>query len=179
MNWYEEKDEIDKQKKSGSGPQSVHRIDWIFEKPSFTVDGFDCSDVQQGQNGDCWFIAAVAAICSNPSLMHKICVERDEECGVYGFVFYRDGEWIWTVVDDNLYLNSKDWAALWDYYDPTGAKERKYKRNEQTGSDALYFASCKDQVGDISRRLFHSNWALERNLATVTRESVRESSRRL
>lgn len=30
--------------------------------------------------------------------MDKICVARDEECGVYGFVFFRDGEWISTVV---------------------------------------------------------------------------------
>ena len=27
---------------------------------------------------------------------------RDEECGVYGFVFFRDGEWISTVVDARM-----------------------------------------------------------------------------
>lgn len=127
------------------GPESIHRIDWIFDQPSFTVDGYSSSDVQQGANGDCWFIAAVASICSNPSLMEKICVERDEECGVYGFVFYRDGDWIWTVVDDNLYLKSPDFEVFGDDYDASGTKERKYKKNEQTGSDALYFASCADQ----------------------------------
>lgn len=127
------------------GPEAIHRIDWIFEDPHFTVDGFSSSDVQQGQNGDCWFIAAVASICSNPSLMEKICVERDEVCGVYGFVFYRDGEWTWTVVDDNLYLKKPDFEALGDAYDGSGAKERRYKKNEQTGSDALYFAACADQ----------------------------------
>ena len=77
--------------------------------------------------------------------MNKICVERNEDCGVYGFVFYRDGEWIWTVVDDNLYLRSSDFDALGDNYDPKGVKERKHKKNYQTGSDALYFASCADQ----------------------------------
>ncbi|KAF2258690.1 cysteine proteinase [Lojkania enalia] len=126
------------------GPQSVHRIDWIFEKPSFTVDGYSSSDVRQGANGDCWFLAAVATICSDPQLMDKVCVERDEECGVYGFVFYRDGEWIHTVVDDNLYLAAKDFDALGDTYDPNGTKEKKYRKNKQTGSDALYFASCVD-----------------------------------
>ncbi|KAF2786476.1 cysteine proteinase [Melanomma pulvis-pyrius CBS 109.77] len=130
---------------SSGGPGSVHRIDWIFETPSFTVDGYSSSDVQQGNNGDCWFIAAVATICSNPGLMDKICVEKDEECGIYGFVFYRDGEWIWTVVDDNLYLTEKDFDAWGDNYDPSGVKEKKYKKNRQTGSDALYFASCADQ----------------------------------
>ncbi|KAL6704034.1 hypothetical protein ACN47E_008798 [Coniothyrium glycines] len=130
---------------SDDGPGSVHRVDWIFEKPQFEVDGFSSSDVVQGSNGDCWFIAAVATICSNPALMHKVCVERDEECGVYGFMFYRDGEWIWTVVDDNLYLNYKDFDAYGDRYDPTGVKEKRYRKNNQTGSTALYFASCVDE----------------------------------
>lgn len=133
---------------STGGPGSVHRIDWIYENPSFTVDSFSSSDVKQGSNGDCWFIAALATICSNPSLMDKICVARDaecQECGVYGFVFYRDGEWTWTVVDDNLYLTHSDFDAYGDDYDPTGSKERKHRKNHQTGSDALYFASCADQ----------------------------------
>ena len=85
-------------------PETVHRVDYIFDDPSFLVDGFSSSDVQQGANGDCWWVAAVATLCSMPELMEKVCVERDAECGVYGFVFYRDGEWISTVVDDNLYL---------------------------------------------------------------------------
>jgi len=119
--------------------------DWIFENPSFTIDGFSSSDVKQGANGDCWFIAALATICSNPGLMDRICVERDEECGVYGFVFYRDGEWIWTVVDDNLYLRYSDFDAFGDDYDPTGVKEKNFKKNNQTGSDAIFFASCADQ----------------------------------
>lgn len=129
----------------GPNPGSVHRIDWIFDNPQFEVDGFHSSDVVQGANGDCWFIAAVATICSNPELMRKVCVEKDEECGVYGFVFYRDGEWIYTVVDDNLYLSNSDFDAYGDRYDPTGVKETKYKKNYQTGSEALYFASCSNE----------------------------------
>lgn len=85
-------------------PATAHRVDYIFDNPSFLVDGFSSSDVQQGANGDCWWVAAVATLCSMPDLMHKVCVARDAECGVYGFVFFRDGEWISTVVDDNLYL---------------------------------------------------------------------------
>lgn len=128
------------------GPGSVHRVDWIFENPQFAVDGFSSSDLKQGSSGDCWFIAAVSTICSNPALMEKICVARDEECGVYGFVFYRDGEWIWTVVDDNLYLVDCDFDATWgDRWDPRNTKEMKYKKNKQTGSEALYFASCDDE----------------------------------
>ena len=73
----------------GRQPECVHRVDWVFEEPSFTVDGFASSDVQQGSNGDCWWIAAVATLCSMEGLMEKVCVARDKDCGVYGFVFYR------------------------------------------------------------------------------------------
>jgi hypothetical protein len=128
-----------------SGPGAVHRVDWIFDNPHFDIDGFDSSDVVQGSSSDCWFIAAVASICSNPDLIKKVCVAKDEECGVYGFVFYRDGEWIWTLVDDNLYLTNSDFDAFGDRYDPTGTKEARYKKNNQTGSEALYFASCADE----------------------------------
>ncbi|PVH99308.1 cysteine proteinase [Periconia macrospinosa] len=123
-------------------PGSVHRVDWIFEKPSFTIDGFSGSDVKQGLNNDCWFLAALSSACSKPSLLEKICVDRDEACGVYGFVFYRDGEWISTVIDDNLYLTNEDFSGK---YDPIGEKHRKYKKKYQTNSDALLFAHCENE----------------------------------
>jgi hypothetical protein len=85
-------------------PPSIHRVDWIFDDPKFIIDDFSTTDVRQGSIGDCWWVAAVANICSMPELMRKICVARDAECGVYGFVFYRDGEWVSTIIDDNLYL---------------------------------------------------------------------------
>lgn len=85
-------------------PAATHRIDHIFEKPSFVIDGFSSSAVRQGASGNCWWVAAVSTLCSNPDLIKKICVDHDADCGVYGFVFYRDGDWISTVVDDNLYM---------------------------------------------------------------------------
>ncbi|KAF2669359.1 cysteine proteinase [Microthyrium microscopicum] len=123
-------------------PSAVHRVDWIYEKPEFLIDGFSDLDVQQGANGDCWWLAAVATLCSVEGVMDRVCVARDEECGVYGFVFFRDGEWIWTVIDDNLYLNTSDYQ--WDDYDARGEKERKWKERYQTGSTALYFARSSD-----------------------------------
>ncbi|KAF3041876.1 hypothetical protein E8E12_003376 [Didymella heteroderae] len=53
-----------------------------------------------------------------------------------------DGEWTWTVVDDNLFLSEPDFDERGDTYDPTGVKEIRYKKSHQTGSEALYFASC-------------------------------------
>ena len=124
-------------------PACVHRVDWIFDDPAFTVDGFSTSDVQQGVADNCWWIAAVATLCTMPGLMERVCVARDAECGVYGFVFYRDGEWISTVVDDSLYVANRDYGTEADDYDPTGERERKWKQRYQTGSEALYFGKCE------------------------------------
>jgi hypothetical protein len=124
-------------------PACVHRVNWIFDNPAFTIDGFSTSDVQQGANDDCWWLAAVATLCTMPGLTERVCVARDEECGVYGFVFYRDGEWISAVIDDSLYVTNRDYDAVVDDYDPTGERERKYKERYQTGSEALHFGKCQ------------------------------------
>ncbi|OHE93421.1 calpain family cysteine protease [Colletotrichum orchidophilum] len=126
-------------------PGSIHRIDWIFDSPQFTLNGYSSSDIKQGANGDCWWLAAVATIAHRKDLMEKVCVARDEECGVYGFVFQRDGEWISTVIDDNLYLKESDFDYYGDVYDASGKKARQHRKRLQTGSDALYFARCEDQ----------------------------------
>jgi hypothetical protein len=126
-------------------PGSVHRVDWIFESPQFTVNGYESSDIKQGSDGDCWWLAAVATIAHRKDLMEKVCVARDEECGVYGFVFQRDGEWVSTVVDDNLYLDYPDFDYYGDVYDSTGRRAKKHRKECQTGSEALYFAKCADK----------------------------------
>ncbi|KAL1871867.1 hypothetical protein VTK73DRAFT_1835 [Phialemonium thermophilum] len=125
-------------------PGSVHRVDWIFESPKFTVEGYSSSDIKQGGNGDCWWLAAVATIAHRKDLMDRVCVARDEDCGVYGFVFQRDGEWVSVVVDDNLYLLHPDFDYYGDTYDATGRRAREHRRRYQTGSEALYFARCAD-----------------------------------
>jgi hypothetical protein len=43
-----------------------------------------------------------------PDLIEKVCVARDEVVGVYGFAFFRDGEWRAEVIDDKLYLKHPD-----------------------------------------------------------------------
>lgn len=126
-------------------PGSIHRVDWIFKSPQFTVAGYSSSDIKQGADGDCWWLAAVASIAHRRDLMDRVCVARDEECGVYGFVFQCDGEWVSTVVDDNLYLIYGDFDFYGDMYDSTGRRAREHRKAYQTGSKALYFAKCADE----------------------------------
>lgn len=132
-------------------PKSVKRIPDIFENPVFFEEGATASDVRQGFTGDCWFLSALCALCNKKDLVDKICVARDEEVGVYGFVFHRDGEWIQTIIDDKLYLIASDW---WDKADDgkrvigkvnRGDAEEKYRKANQTGSKALYFAQCSSE----------------------------------
>lgn len=128
------------------GPGSVHRLDWIFRNPQFTVNGYSHTDVQQGVGGDCWWLAAISTIAHRKDLMDRICVDRDEECGVYGFVFQRDGEWVSTVVDDNLYLSSRDFREVHEeVFDPDGSKAAKFRSLRQKGSEALFFSRCTEQ----------------------------------
>lgn len=134
-----------------SWPRSVKRVPDIFKDPRFFEDDATANDVRQGFNGDCWFLAAVAAISNKKYLIDKICVARDEKIGVYGFVFHRDGEWNHTIIDDNLYLIASDWWESSDDEKRTVEMvnreyaEDKYVALNQTGSKSLYFAQCREE----------------------------------
>ena len=59
----------------------------VCEFPSGCLNA--ATDVHQGRNGDCWFLAALCAITGKKDLIDRVCVMRDEKVGVYGFVFHR------------------------------------------------------------------------------------------
>ncbi|KAH7221777.1 hypothetical protein B0J15DRAFT_599938 [Fusarium solani] len=107
-------------------------------------------DVQQGNLGNCWLMGVLTALGNAPDELKRICVAYDTEVGIYGFVFYRDGEWIQTIIDDKLYLKSADWNPpniqrhLLEQIGHEG-NEDVYRKTYQTGSKALFFARCRDQ----------------------------------
>ncbi|KGO41167.1 Alpha/beta hydrolase fold-3 [Penicillium expansum] len=130
-------------------PQGVKRVTEIFENPQFFVNGPTASDVRQGYDGDCWLMAALCTMGNKAELIEKICVARNEDVGIYGFVFHRDGEWQQCIIDDKLYLRAADYdesvteRPLWDDINRNDTEE-EYRRVWQTGSRALYFAQCVD-----------------------------------
>ncbi|KAL9131646.1 MAG: hypothetical protein Q9217_000457 [Psora testacea] len=134
-----------------ASPGSVKRVPDIFQKPQFYIDDASASDVRQGFNGDCWFLSALCAISNKKHLIDRVCVARDEQVGVYGFVFHRDGEWFHTVIDDKLYLTASDWWESSDSGRQTFGlinrqdAEESYRKAYQTGSKALYFAQCREE----------------------------------
>ena len=85
-------------------------------------------DINQGEIGDCWFLAALANLAEDRESFKKV-VPSDQDfgsgyCGLFRFRFFRFGEWVEVVIDDRLptrrgrliYLTSKDknefWSAL-------------------------------------------------------------------
>ncbi|ETI28385.1 hypothetical protein G647_00834 [Cladophialophora carrionii CBS 160.54] len=134
-------------------PKGVKRITDIFEKPQFFINGPTAGDVRQGRDGDCYLMAALCGLGNMEGLIDKVCVKHDEDCqavGVYGFVFFRDGEWQHTIVDDKLYTRAPDYdeaqdeRVVWDDINRVDSAE-EYRKAHLTGSRALYFAQCSDE----------------------------------
>ncbi|KAE8449002.1 hypothetical protein EG329_008590 [Mollisiaceae sp. DMI_Dod_QoI] len=134
---------------TGFSPGSVKRVGDIFENPKFYVEGATANDIRQGRDGDCWFMAALCTLGNKKDLIPKVCVARDEQVGVYGFVFHRDGEWVSEIIDDKLYLTKPDYDESWIERNLIEDRQRinseeDYRKIYQTGSGALYFAQCED-----------------------------------
>lgn len=134
---------------SGFRPGSVKRVGDIFDNPKFYVSGATANDIRQGRDGDCWFMAALCTLGNKPGLIEKVCVARDEEVGVYGFVFHRDGEWRSEIIDDKLYLTKPDYDESWIERNLIEDRQRinseeDYRKIYQSNSGALYFAQCED-----------------------------------
>ncbi|EEU39789.1 uncharacterized protein NECHADRAFT_104274 [Fusarium vanettenii 77-13-4] len=132
-----------------SVPKAVKRVHEIFENPTFMKD-VNGGDVKQGSLGDCWIMAGLTALSNVPDGLKRICVAYNTKIGIYGFVFYRDGEWIYSIIDDKLYLKSPCWDSPSMQRDLLQQIDREdvenvYRKTYQTGSKALFFAQCKDQ----------------------------------
>lgn len=56
-------------------------------------------------------------------MIEQVCIKKNEKVGVYGFILFKDGDWVSTVVDDQLY----------------------YILDTDTLRKSLYFGKCKDE----------------------------------
>ncbi|KAM9425380.1 calpain-5 [Pholidichthys leucotaenia] len=96
----------------------------ICKDPRLFVDGISTRDLHQGSLGNCWMVAAISCLASEPSLWKKVkCCNSplnphqvipdhaDQEwnpkhpdlyTGIFHFRFWRLGRWIDVVVDDRL-----------------------------------------------------------------------------
>ncbi|KAG6850388.1 hypothetical protein H0H93_013943 [Arthromyces matolae] len=122
-------------------PSDVQRASQIFQKPEFFVDGADSSDIIQGKIEDCWFLSALATVSTMKGLVEKFCVARDEEVGVYGFIFFRDDKWVNVVIDDLLYTLSPKFEELTPAERELYLEDKdQYNNTARKGGRSLYFA---------------------------------------
>ncbi|XP_008471786.2 calpain-A isoform X4 [Diaphorina citri] len=78
----------------------------ICNNPELFVEGASRFDVQQGELGDCWLLAAVANLTLNDVLFRQVVPEDqgfgDKYAGIFHFRFWQYGRWVDVVIDDRL-----------------------------------------------------------------------------
>ncbi|KDN33814.1 hypothetical protein RSAG8_13101, partial [Rhizoctonia solani AG-8 WAC10335] len=91
-------------------------------------------------------MSAVSTVATSVGLINRICVHRDEQVGVYGFLFYRDSGWVEVIIDDLLYTRIPKFEELWgeqkDLYH--GDRER-FDTRARVGGKTLFFARSKTE----------------------------------
>ncbi|XP_026279609.1 calpain-A isoform X4 [Frankliniella occidentalis] len=78
----------------------------ITGDPQFMVGGASRFDIQQGELGDCWLLAAVANLTLHDDLFFQVVPHEqgfeDNYCGIFHFRFWQYGRWLDVVIDDRL-----------------------------------------------------------------------------
>lgn len=88
-------------------------IEWkrphdLCEKPvMYDQDGGSQLDICQGSLGDCWFLAALATVSMNETLLKRVAPDQtfnpDEGyTGKFKFKFWQYGKWVEVTIDDRL-----------------------------------------------------------------------------
>uniref|UniRef100_A0A182N3N7 Calpain catalytic domain-containing protein n=1 Tax=Anopheles dirus TaxID=7168 RepID=A0A182N3N7_9DIPT len=97
----------------------------ICDGPEFFVEGFSRFDVQQGELGDCWLLAACANLTQDQKMFLRVVPEdnsfEDGYAGVFHFRFWQYGKWVDVVIDDRLptyrgqliYMRSSEQNEFW------------------------------------------------------------------
>ncbi|KAJ2936231.1 hypothetical protein H1R20_g863, partial [Candolleomyces eurysporus] len=125
-------------------PQDTRRITELTNNnPVFYSGGKRAAEVVQGAVEDCYFVSALSGLTSKEELVWELCVARDEEIGVYGFLFYRDCYWVPVVVDDIVFTRIPKFEMLTtpekELYDYDKAE---FNASARAAIDSLYFAKA-------------------------------------
>ncbi|KAL7037818.1 hypothetical protein ACKWTF_009372 [Chironomus riparius] len=106
------------------------RYEWlrpmeIVDDPQFFVEGYSRFDVQQGELGDCWLLAAAANLTQDQKLFFRVVCDdnsfEENYAGIFHFRFWQYGKWVDVVIDDRLptyrgqlvYMHSTENNEFW------------------------------------------------------------------
>nr|KAF6446147.1 calpain 13 [Rousettus aegyptiacus] len=84
-------------------------------EPHFILEGASRFDIQQGEAGDCWFLAALGSLTQNPEHLQKILMDQSfdhQYAGIFRFRFWQCGQWVEVVVDDRLPVINKKYLFV-------------------------------------------------------------------
>jgi len=97
-----------------------------YASPQMYVGERDRFDINQGEIGDCWFLAALANLAENDECFRRVVPGGQsfgsrQYAGIFRFRFYRFGNWEEVVIDDRLptrngkliYLRAKEPNEFW------------------------------------------------------------------
>eukprot|EP00095_Tigriopus_kingsejongensis_P004199 maker-scaffold208_size258758-snap-gene-1.28 protein:Tk04199 transcript:maker-scaffold208_size258758-snap-gene-1.28-mRNA-1 annotation:"calpain-b-like isoform x14" len=108
-----------------SRPQEICNQLGVPQGPKMFVGELDRFDINQGEIGNCWFLAAMANLAESESCFNQVVPPNQtfgpDYCGIFRFRFWRFGEWMEVVIDDRLptrngeliYLRSVDKNEFW------------------------------------------------------------------
>ncbi|XP_059096640.1 calpain-9-like isoform X3 [Tigriopus californicus] len=106
-------------------PQEICDQLGLNRGPKMFVGELDRFDINQGEIGNCWFLAAMANLAESEQCFSKVVPPNQDfgpgYCGIFRFRFWRFGEWLEVVIDDRLptrngeliYLRSVDKNEFW------------------------------------------------------------------
>ncbi|CAE6382095.1 unnamed protein product [Rhizoctonia solani] len=128
-------------------PADVLRVTQIFEEPEFFIDGASSSDVvQSDHSGNSSFMSAVSTVATVKRLIDRICVHRDQEVGVYGFLFYRNSGWVDIIIDDLLYTRIPKFEELMDSQQKMYHEDKeRFNARARVGGKTLFFSRSKTE----------------------------------
>ena len=102
---------------SSYNDENVSNVKWMRAskiaklqgKSPIFIDGSKPSrfDVKQGEIGDCWFLAALSDLPTNPKLFNQVVPFQDfkRSNGKFHFRFWNYGKWQDIIIDDYLPVN--------------------------------------------------------------------------
>ena len=103
--------------------KNLSNLSWIRPKdllkgksePHFILEGASRFDIQQGDAGDCWFLAALGSLTQNPQHLQKILTDQSfsyHYAGIFLFRFWQCGQWVEVVIDDRLPVLNKEFLFV-------------------------------------------------------------------